>query len=113
MTQQDELRRAFEKLWGGHSKPSYDLISNTYNDSSMQKCWLFYQAALDAMDEKSAEIERLGEALHKADLEMQGYAVTLLQRDADNQRLQQQVEVLRGGLESIEYMTKTSKLKVD
>ena len=33
------------------------------------------------MNNKDAEIERLGEALHKADLEHQGYAITIAQRD--------------------------------
>ena len=40
----------------------------------------------DEREANRADIERLGEALHKADLEMQGYAVTLAKHRAVMQR---------------------------
>lgn len=58
-----ESRKAFEEHYGHFSKPSYDVISNAYNDSSIQKCWLSWQASRQHIIDKlnSPEFEEMAE----------------------------------------------------
>lgn len=88
--EQDADRAAFEK-WA--DEQGWD--RNTPHRRQMFVAWKAAKADERARNQAlQADNERLGEALHKSDLEHQGYAITIAQREYEIDCLKRMVRVM-------------------